>query len=118
MEGEKQPLSKPFRWQTVHGEPRTIAGRRLTPVARLVSYGRGQGTLRQNRLSGWALGFVRVEPLGVVVEAGGQEEWVAVHNASASALRRIVLAAAAITLLSAGLRRFARWRCRPAPDTE
>jgi hypothetical protein len=110
MEGEKQPLSKPFRWQTVHGEPRTVAGRRLTPVARLVSYGRARGTLRQDSISGWALGFVRVVPLGVVVEAGGQEKWVAVHNATASALRSMVLAAIAITLFLAGVRRFARRR--------
>lgn len=111
MEGRKRPLSKPFRWQTVHGEPRTVAGRKLTPVARLVSYGHGRGTLGQNSLSGWALGFVRVTPLGVVVEAGGQEEWVAVQDATASALRGMVLAAAAITLLLVAVRRVAR-RCR------
>jgi hypothetical protein len=117
MEGEIQASTGPFRWQTVRGEPRTVAGRRLTPVARLISYSRGRGTLRRRRLSGWALGFVRVVPLGVVVEAGGQEEWVPVHSATESALRRIVLAAAAITLLLAIVRRFVRWRCQPAPDT-
>jgi hypothetical protein len=117
MEGEKQPLPKPFRWQTVRGEPRTVAGRRLTPVARLISYSRGRGTLRQRSLSGWALGFVRVMPLGVVVETGGQEEWVPVHDATAAALRRTVLIAAAITLLLAAVRQLARLRCQPAPET-
>jgi hypothetical protein len=117
MEGEKQPLPKRFRWQTVRGEPRTVAGRRLTPVARLISYSRGRGTLRQNSLSGWALGIVRVVPLGVVVENDGQEEWVAVHNATAAALRPMMLTAAAVTLLLAAVRRLARGRRRPAPDT-
>ena len=118
MEGKKQPLSKPFRWQTIHGEPRTVAGHRLTPVARLVSFARGRGTLRQSNVSGWGLGFVRVRPQGVVVESGGQEDWVAVHDATASALRRMLFMAATITLLLAAVRRFARWRRQPALDTE
>lgn len=118
MEVEQQLSSKPFRWQTIHGEPRSVAGRRLTPVARLVSYGRGRGTVRQNRVSGWALGFVRVIPLGVVVEADGQEEWVALHSTTAAALRRMALAAAILTLLLAGVRRLARWRHQAAPDTK
>jgi hypothetical protein len=118
MEGEKQPLPKPYRWQTVRGEPRTVAGRRLTPVARLISYSRGRGTLRQKSISGWALGFARVVPLGVVVETGGQEEWIAVRDATASALRRMMLTAAAITLLLAAARQLAHGRCQPAPDLE
>jgi hypothetical protein len=118
MEGRKKPISEPFRWQTIRGEPRTIAGHRLTPVARLVSFSRGRGTLGQNSLSGWALGFVRVIPLGVVVEADDQEEWVAVQNATASALRGMMLAAAAITLLLAVVRRVAPRRPQPAPDLE
>ncbi len=117
MEGEKQPLPKPFRWQTVRGEPRTVAGHRLTPVARLISYSRGHGTLRQQSISGWALGFVRVVPLGVVVEASGQEEWVAVHDATASALRRMMLTTAAITLVLAAVRQLARGRRQPTTDT-
>ncbi len=116
MEGEKQPFPKPFRWQTVRGEPRTVAGRRLTPVARLISYSRGRGTLRQRSLSGWALGFVRVVPLGVVVETDGQKEWIPVRDATAAALRRIVMIAAAITLLLAAVRQLASGRCQPAPD--
>ena len=117
MEGEKQPLPKPFRWQTVRGEPRTVAGRRLTPVARLISYSRGRGTLRHDSISGWALGCVRVLPLGVVVETGGQEGWIPVRDATAAALSRMVTVAAAITLLLAAVRQLARWRCQPDPDT-
>lgn len=117
MADDNQARPKPFRWQTVHGEPRTIAGRRLTPVARVVSYGRGRGTLGQDNVSGWALGFVRVVPLGVLAEADGQEEWVPVHNATASALRRMVLAAFATSLVLAAVRWFARWRRPSAPDT-
>lgn len=116
MEGEKQPLPKPVRWQTVRGEPRTVAGHRLTPVARLISYSRGRGTLRQQSISGWALGFVRIVPLGVVVETGGQEQWISVRDATAAALRRMMLATAAITLLLAAVRRLARRHRQPAQD--
>ena len=116
MEGEKQPLPKPYRWQTVRGEPRTVAGHRLIPVARLISYSCGRGTLRQQSISGWALGFVRIMPLGVVVEHGGQEEWIAVRDATASALRRMMLTTAAITLLLAAVRQLARGRRQPAQD--
>ena len=111
MEGQKPSPPTPFLWRTVQGEPCTVAGRTLTPVARVISYGRGRGTLRQDSISGWATGFVRVKPLGMMVEADGQEEWVAVYNSTASALRRMVLAGAAITLLLAVMRRLAR-RCR------
>lgn len=111
MEGRKQPASGPFRRQIVRGEPLHIAGKTLTPVARLVAFARGRGTLRSRSLSGWAMGLVRVVPLGMVAEVDGREEWVAVHDATASALRRLLLIAAAATLFLAAVRRLAG-RCR------
>jgi len=108
MEGEKQPVARPLRRQLVRGEPRQISGWTLTPVARMVSYTRGRGTLRQRDLSGWAVGMVRVVPLGVIAEAGGQEEWVAVYDVTTSVLGRLMLAAAAVTLFLTAVRQLAR----------
>ncbi len=114
MERKEQPLPRPYRRQVVRGEPYYVAGRTLIPVARLVSYARGRGTLRQHGFSGWAWGFARVMPLGIVVEANGREEWIAVHDNTGSALRRMALAGLAITLFLATVRRLARRCCQPA----
>jgi hypothetical protein len=114
MEGRKQSASGPFRRQIVRGEPLYIAGKTLTPVARLVAFACGRGTLRSRSLSGWATGLVRVAPLGMVAEVDGREEWVAVHDATASALCRLLLIAAAATLFLSVVRRLASRRRQPA----
>lgn len=109
MQNEKQPAARPLRRQTVRGEPRQISGWTLTPVARVTSYTRGRGTLRRHSISGWAAGLVRVTPLGVRAESGKRQEWVTVHDATASALGRMMLAAAAVILFLAAVRWLARW---------
>lgn len=114
MAGKEQRVPRPLRREVMHGEPRYVAGYTLTPVARLVSYARGRGTLRQHSYSGWAIGFVRVTPLAIVVETNGREEWIAVQDSTASALRRMALAAAAATLVLAAVRRLARRHRQPA----
>jgi hypothetical protein len=113
MEGKEQRIPRPYRRQVVRGEPYNVAGRSLTPLARLVSYARGRGTLHQDRLSGWALGLVRVMPLGMLVETNAREEWIPVHDATAPALHRMALAAAGITLFLAGMRYLARRHRQP-----
>lgn len=108
MKGERQAALRPLRQQVIHGNAQQIAGWTVTPVARLISYARGRGTLRQRAISGWALGHVRIVPLGMLAEADGQEQWVATHDATTEMLGRMALAALATTLFLAAMRRLAR----------
>jgi hypothetical protein len=108
MQAEKQPAAGPLRTQIVRGEPRQIAGWRLTPVARVTSYARGRGTLRRQTISGWAAGMVRVTPIGVWARGDDRQEWVPVQDVTALVLARLALAAAAVSLCLAAVRWLAR----------
>jgi hypothetical protein len=98
------------RIHTVRGEPYRIGGRTLTPVARIVSYGRGQGTLRGDQVEGWGMGFLHVTPLAVVVEGEGDRQRIAVTGSADNALRAMGVAALLLTLLCWGLRLAVRRR--------
>ena len=100
--------SKPLRIETVRGEAYQVAGKKLIPVARIVSFGQGQGTLRLDRVEGWGVGFARISPRAVIVEAEEGEIYVPLTNPTAEALRGMVMAAVAVTLALALLRRAVR----------
>ena len=59
------------RVQTVRGEPYEVRGRRLVPLARVVSLGRARGTIGTHRLGGWGWGLSNVKPLAMMVETPG-----------------------------------------------
>ena len=99
------PASKPFRIQTVRGTPYDVAGRRLVPVARIVSFGKGRATIGRDRVQGWAGGFAQVVPLAVIAETEHGPQYVAFTDATETALRRILVSAIVLTLLSVALRR-------------
>ena len=105
MDKQAGPASNPFRIETVHGKPYDVAGRRLVPVARIVSLGKGRATIGLNRVQGWAGGFVRVVPLGVIHETEHGQQYVPITDATGAALRRILMSAIMTTLLSVAIRR-------------
>jgi hypothetical protein len=110
MQAEKQPAARPLRTRVVRGEPSQIVGWTLTPVARVTTYTRGRGTLHRDTISGWAAGMVRITPLGVRARTGDRQEWIPVHDVTASVLTRLALAGAAATLFLAAVRRLVRRR--------
>jgi uncharacterized spore protein YtfJ len=105
VEQQVGPGNKPFRVQTVRGKPWDVAGRRLVPVARIITFGQGRGTIRRDRVEGWAGGFVQVVPLGVVEETDQGQRYVAISDATEASLRRILASAVIMTLLFMVLRR-------------
>ena len=100
----------PLRIETVRGEPYTIGGRSLTPVMRVVSYGRARATIGTRRLEGWAGGLVRITPLAIVEETPGGERRIAIHDATRTALGRILAITVAATLFFSAIRWVVRQR--------
>lgn len=98
------------RVRTVRGEPYEVRERRLIPLARLVSLGRARATIGTHRLEGRGWGLAYVKPLGVLVETRGGVRLarVAVRDGTARALVRMYLAAVALSLLFAAVRRLAQ----------
>ena len=98
----------PWQLATVRGEPYDVAGYKLTPVARLLTYTMGQGTLRANSVSGWGAGMVRVRPLAIIAEQDGRRQRIRLIGATNAALRTMLAVGVAITLLSWAVRLLAR----------
>ncbi|HSJ55490.1 MAG TPA: hypothetical protein VLC52_17240 [Anaerolineae bacterium] len=103
MPGATSPL---VRVQTVRGEPYEVRGRRLVPLARVVTLGRARATIGTHRLEGRGWGLAYVKPLAVIEETPGGERLgrVAVRDGTARALVGMYVAALGITLLFAAVR--------------
>ncbi len=104
--------SRLVRVRTVRGEPYEVRGRRLIPLARMVSLGRARATIGTHRLEGWGWGLAYVKPLSMIVDTPGGVRLakVAVRDGTTRALVRMYLAAVALTLLFAAVRWLARER--------
>ncbi|MBN1659729.1 MAG: hypothetical protein JXA93_15085 [Anaerolineae bacterium] len=98
----------PWQVVTVQGEPYEVAGYKLTPVARVLTYAAGQGTLRARSMSGWAAGLVRVKPVAVVVEGDGRQRRIRLAGTATGAPGAMLAGGVAITLLLWVVRRLAR----------
>lgn len=98
------------RVQTVRGEPFEVRGRRLIPVARVVSLGRARGTVGTHHLGGWGWGLASVKPLSMIVEtpSSGYIMTVALRDGTSRALWGLYAAAVGATLLLAAVRWLAR----------
>jgi hypothetical protein len=107
---KNSPGQKPLWIETVRGEPYTIGGRTLTPVMRVVSYGRARASIGTRRLEGWAAGLVRITPLAMVEETPSGERRIAIHDATRTALERMLTIAVAATLFFSAIRWAARQR--------
>jgi hypothetical protein len=107
-EGDGRPAL--FRVSTVQGEPYNVGGRKLTPVVRIVSFGKASATIGTRQLGGKGGGFVWVRPLAVVEETPEGERWIAVTDGTAKAVRRLLGGAVAMTVALAAV----RWLVRRA----
>jgi hypothetical protein len=132
MAGKTGARQRRFRIETMRGEPKWVGGRKLTPVARVVSFGRARatighargtigharatigharatigharGTIGSGRVSGWGGGFFRVTPLALIEDAPEGKRRVAVSNATTTALAGLLGAATAVTVFCTVLR--------------
>jgi hypothetical protein len=99
---------KVFKVETVRGEPYLVAGHKLTPVTRIVSLAKANATIGRNRVSGLGGGVVRVIPVAVLDEAGGERREIAIYDATAAAVQRMVAIALAATFFLATVRWWVR----------
>lgn len=104
MAGDDKARPGPFRIETVQGEPYHVDGRTLTPVARVVSYGKAKGTIGTNQIGGWGFGFARVIPQAVLEKTDDGERAIAIVDITAEALRGMFVTALAITVVFAAIR--------------
>jgi hypothetical protein len=108
---DKDVGPKVFNVETVRGEPYLVGGHKLTPVTRIVSLAKASGTIGKDQVSGWAGGFVRVIPVAILEETGGKEREIAIYDATAATLQRLVAVALAITFFFTTVRWWVRrWR--------
>jgi uncharacterized spore protein YtfJ len=100
-----------FRIETIRGEPMQVREHNLTPVARVVSFGRARatigrarGTIGSDRVSGWGGGFWRITPLALIEDTPEGERCVGVSNATSTALASLLRMALAVTVFFAAIR--------------
>jgi hypothetical protein len=111
MADKERCTEGPFRTEIVRGEPYHIAGRKLVPVARVVSLGRARGTIASQHISGWGLGYARVTPLAIVDETAEGARTIPIRNLTARAWRGMAMRAGAQVVVLVAIRWLARrWR--------
>ncbi len=88
-----------FRVETVRGDAYEVGGRRLTPVARITSFGKAKATIGARQVSGWGGGFVQVTPLAIVEETPEGERQIAIADRTSQAVRDLILGTVAIVLV-------------------
>jgi hypothetical protein len=89
----------------VRGEPYYVGGRKLTPVARIVSWGKARATIGTHRIGGWAGGAVWVRPVAVLEETSAGEHRIPITDRTAVAIRRQMVMAAIGLFFFVALRR-------------
>lgn len=106
---EKQ-CSRPrvLRIETVQGDPYSIAGRELIPIARVVSFGKASATIGANQVGGQGGGFVSIKPVAVWVRTPAGERRISLQDGSATAVRDMLAIAIAATLFFSAIRWLAR----------
>jgi hypothetical protein len=110
MAGNGGAIQRLFRIETVRGAPAWVAGHKLTPVARVVSFGRARGTIGSRRIGGLGGGFFHVAPLALIEDTPQGERRIAVSNPTTAALAGLLGAALAVTLFFTAIRWLARRR--------
>jgi uncharacterized spore protein YtfJ len=94
--------------RTVRGEPFRVGDRALTPVARVVTFGRASGTVGRDGVSGWGGAFVRITPLALEERTPDGQHSIAVYDAASRVVSGFLAQAAAIVLLLCAVRWLAR----------
>ena len=103
-DGNVTARPKPFRLETMRGEPYVVGERKLTPLARVVTWGKARATIGTDRVTGWGSGFARITPLAFLEETDKGEVRIPVTDSTAIALRGMLLAAAGLALFFTAIR--------------
>jgi uncharacterized spore protein YtfJ len=99
-EGSEQRESrKPFRIETVRGEPYRVGGRTLVPEARVVTFGRARATIGSRQVGGWNGAYVQVTPTAIIEETPDGERRIPMVSATAQATRSLAAIGIAVVLV-------------------
>jgi hypothetical protein len=93
-----------LRSQVVRGEPYRVAGRTLTPEARIVSIGRARATIGTRQYGGWGFAFTWVIPTALIEETEDGERRFPIPDTTANALRGIWASAVALVVFFTTIR--------------
>lgn len=104
-----------LRLRTVRGEPYYIAGRKLIPVVRIVSFGRARATIGTEQSGGRAVGFAWIKPLAVLEADAEGERRIPIADATASAVYGLLGLTLAMTLFLSAVRWLGRRLRRTVP---
>ena len=102
----EEQCSRPraLRIKTVRGEPISVGGRQLIPLARVVSFGRASATVGKGQIGGRGGGFAWVKPLAVLEVTPTGERRIDLQDGSAQAIRGMLVYAVAIGLVCTAIR--------------
>jgi hypothetical protein len=110
MGGDDCARQRRLRIETVRGEPYILGGRKLVPVARIVSFGRARATVGTDGVGGWGAAIARITPVAVEVESAAGKQRVAITDATATALRGMLAGALIMVAFFTAIRWLARSR--------
>lgn len=97
-----------FRVKKVRGDPFSVGGRELIPVVRVVSFGKGRGTVGNRQISGRGGGFVWIKPLAVIEVTPAGERRIPIQDETAAATRGMLTVAITLTIFLGAIRWLAR----------
>ena len=90
----------PVRISVVRGEPITVYGRTLTPVAKVVSGGGHTGTVRESHVEGYGWAFARIKPSHLAEERDGDISTIPIPDATSETLYKLAILAIVVTIVS------------------
>ncbi len=93
-------IGGPLQIETAHGAPVEIYGRTLTPVARIISGGQHEGTVREAGFAGHGWAFVHVKPLALIEERAGEVRRIPIPDATGKTLRNMALLSVVVAVAS------------------
>ena len=99
-----------FRIKTIFGESYHVGGRKLTPVARVVTFGKARATIGTSGVRGFGAGLVCITPVALLEETAGGERRILLRTSDSTAVWGMIGAATVVTLVCTVVRWFVRCR--------
>ena len=90
----------PVRISIIHGEPITVYGRTLTPVAKIISGGDHQGTIRARQINGSGWAFACVKPSHIIEQRNGETVKIPIPDVTREVLSKIAILSAIVAVVS------------------
>jgi uncharacterized spore protein YtfJ len=92
--------NKPVRVSIIHGEPITLYGRTLTPVAKIVAGGGHEGTVRERQVQGSGWAFAQIKPLHLIEERDGEPIKLLIPDVTGESLRKMAILSVIVAVVS------------------